>query len=336
MAYIKAEIKEEIPDDYFDNETSNNRNVTSQLINIDEIKTDYYQFQEPEEYSFHPDEEDSSDSDDYSVRIPAKRNLIECENVYVDGEPEVSINHFNGLTSNRSKEDACDPLDPLAIHTPAERPNGQQNHSQQTHSQSNHSQQIHSQQTHSQQIHSQPNHNHQPNIQQNHYVQAKRLNVLRILKAPPVKDLVNRTYSSKCRKLNTDTQLVCRTCKKSCLNANDLLEHRRICNSTKHKCHSCNLIFGRMEYLTNHMKKCPKLHERSKKLPKASQQTQIRISTKFNKKSCTICCIELGSAEELAEHERKNHFVPNAYACHLCDSKFDSEQDALIHLRNTH
>lgn len=303
MAYIKTEIKEETPDEMFENGIYSDASVVSHAVKSEFNELDNYEYEQPEEYSMLHGEEDSSTSDDFNAKHAPKRKHIECENVYIDGEPEVCITNFNGLMQNRSKEDASDPL---ALHiTPVERPI----------------------QERARQEPSKPS----------NYEQPKRICIVSTKRAPPVKDLVNRTYSSKYRKLKAGTRYSCETCKKLFSDVNQLRNHEHFCISKQNKCRNCNLIFQRTEYLMEHVKKCPKVaNEPGKPTPNASVQSQLYKISHRSSKSCNICLVELGSEDELAKHKKENHFVANAYACHMCDSKFDTEQDALLHLRNTH
>lgn len=300
MAYIKTEIKEETADELVESDVP-----LSDVMKLEENEPDYSEYNQPQDYMLKSEEgeqdeeeeggkeEESAYSYDYNMKNESKKNPVECENIYIDGEPAVLLTNFNGSVQNHLKDDA---LDPLAINTPIER-----------------------------QIQRRIQTDITPSLHP-----AKRICIVSNMKAPPVKDLVNRTYSSKCRKPKSDAGCVCKTCEKIFSDSTQLRNHERICNL---KCMNCNLIFQRKEYLTKHMKRCiPGNHSETSIVP---AQSRIRNSHR-NSKSCNICLVELGSIEELAKHKKENHFVANAYACHVCDRKFDSNLEAVIHLQDTH
>lgn len=148
----------------------------------------------------------------------------------------------------------------------------------------------------------------------------QNLNEFRVV---PVKNLVHRTYSKK----QKEVPLACTTCKKNFASVSQLRDHGRNC----FKCKKCNLFVASMTDLLDHIRKCRR--RRKNENQNSSSKVQIRYHTKST--SCNICSLKFLSDEELVEHKR-SHLVPNAYACHLCESKFDSEQDAHLHLKNAH
>lgn len=155
----------------------------------------------------------------------------------------------------------------------------------------------------------------------------KKIRVVRTMKkTPSVKDLVQKTYSKKHR----EAPHLCTVCKKIFSSANLLREHERSC----FKCKQCNLIVANMSHLVNHMRKCRrKRRDEPTNLP---SNKQTRHSRYMGNKSCNICSLTFFSYKELVEHQRQNHATPNAYACHICDQKFDSEIEALSHISTSH
>lgn len=157
----------------------------------------------------------------------------------------------------------------------------------------------------------------------------KKVKLVRIQnKIPPIKNLVQRTYSKRITK--TDSHHVCTTCKKQFNDVAQLLTHERDC----FKCRQCNLIFRSSLDLILHMKKC-----RRKDNLEVEHSEPNRLSRKykkFNRKSCNICHATFAADEEKKEHLKKNHPSYGAYACHLCDKKFDSVERAHIHLNVEH
>lgn len=154
----------------------------------------------------------------------------------------------------------------------------------------------------------------------------KRIRVIRLMKEPPpVKDLVQKTYSKK----HKEAPHSCTVCKKIFCSVHLLREHERSC----FKCKQCNLIVSTMSHLVNHIKKC----RRKEQNEPANSPKQIRHAGYVgSKSSCNICSFTFLSNKELVEHQRQNHATPNAYACHICDRKFDSETEALCHISTCH
>lgn len=53
--------------------------------------------------------------------------------------------------------------------------------------------------------------------------------------------------------------------------------------------------------------------------------------------ACDICILHFETEIELKSHREKvHHACPNAYACHLCEERFDSQRLAEDHLKNIH
>lgn len=53
--------------------------------------------------------------------------------------------------------------------------------------------------------------------------------------------------------------------------------------------------------------------------------------------ACDICILHFENETELKSHREKvHHAVPNAYACHICEERFDSQRLAEDHLKNNH
>lgn len=320
--HIKREIKEEIIDELIPNVGEDFDLSLSQRVKIenefdDELSN--YEYAEPEssveECSTIIDErENGNHLNVYTAKASASRcqqTTIEYENVYVDGEPEVSIDKFKTLMNNHSKAVESDPL---ALHTTTpfdEREN----------------------QLDASDSDSMP--------------ECKRKMIkVHLKKVVPIKNLVNRTYSKSADGTNNIQtkylQYECDVCFRSFSNTSTFQQHRDNCYV---KCNDCNLIFKVREALAAHIDEfCSKRVKRTIptsyptrlqpfKRPKISKPAQPCSSSS---KSCNICCIELESVEQLEEHRKQNHFMPNAYACHLCDKKFDSNPEARSHLKRDH
>lgn len=277
---IKKEIKEEIPDEIYDNSDVYNEEMLMQPWKF-ENDIDYYETDEPNKQQFE-DDDSFHRSNVYSVsdsKVSATENNIHCENVYVDGEPTIV------LTNQIQNNEGASTSDPLAIP-----------------------------------------------VETQSYKATKQLKKIKLVHIPPVSHLVQKTYSK--RNINDPKteqkpalkQFICSTCKNHFKSMSELQQHERIC----FKCKQCNLIFQDLKYLIKHMKKC------QKSVMQKRRNWRSEESNRSNKKSCDICMTTFLFNEDLEEHRRKKHFVSNAYACHLCDSKFDSEDETHIHLKNAH
>lgn len=291
MAFIKPEIKEEEAfDEFFDDEQFTDENLTH-TVKIENDEAEYFDYDQPNEDAIHAQTSNPAVS---TAKTKPIQNQIECENVFIDGEPEICITNL----PNRSKEDASDPL---ALSTPPRKPS--------------------------------------PCTQPKRFI----IELKRAKKAPPVKDLVNRTYSSRHRNATKDRHHACKTCKRPFADIVSLQNHTRVCILNKNKCQHCNLIFQTFSYLVDHMKTCRVANGNSNEISTTLTPTErVRLSSTLGSssrnacKSCNICYIKLGSEEQLAAHRKQSHFIANAYACHLCENKFDNERDALLHLQNAH
>lgn len=294
---IKQEIKEEIFYDTLENEVDYDEVLDVMKFENDPIDSDEY-----EESSEYQPIHQSSHSNRASQRALNARNAItqpiniNCEKVYVQGEPEIYLPSPN---QNNLRESSSDPLalyntapEPTTITTTISNP--------------------------------QPIAVHNTQLPfANSRRKFKKVRVVAARHVPPVKDLVQKTYSKKHKELPH----VCTTCKKIYPSAPQLRDHERNC----FKCKECNLIYGSIVHLANHMKRC-----RRRKGGEKNQLTKSQNRNPYVKsKSCNICSSTFLTDEEFEEHRKRNHIIPNAYACHLCDSKFDSEHEAHLHV-NSH
>lgn len=307
---VKQEIKEEIPDEMYTNDEEHFANIsTPQNVKFDyefEEELSDYEYSEPVgEYNAIEDVGDSSLG--HSSGHPAERSAteqqhhVEYEDVYVDGEPEVCLENFPVLIDNRPNESASDPL---AFHAP---------------------------------VAEVPHNVDQPRKEPKLYV-VRTVRAEQVRKVLPVKALVNRTYSSKHRTANKVIErkqlFTCVGCNQSFHNP---LEYQRHKNSCYFKCEKCNLIYRKEELFIMHQKKYCSKHA-NKTLKEDGQPLTFNTPDQFRRKkiSCNICYTELESTQQLEAHRKENHFTPNAYACHLCDRKFDSDMEAVIHLNRDH
>lgn len=286
---IKQEIKEEVPDDIYDNSDVYTDDMLMHPWKYED-EIDYYKTDEPNQRKFKNDDNFHRTNVDSVSNSKSTETNIHCENVYVDGEPsavptnQTQLNEQSGCTA-----------DPLAIPIPipisiqkgidSEAFNASENKT------------------------------------------AKPLKKIKIVHVPPVRDLVQKTYSKRSTNDPKPAQKFnCSTCKRSFRSTFELLLHEAAC----FKCKQCNLIFKDSECFNKHMKTCKQTVVR-KKLSWRNEQ-----STASKRKSCNVCMTTFMFDEDLEEHRKIKHFVSNAYACHLCDSKFDSEDEAHIHLKNAH
>lgn len=266
----------------------------------EEIQDDFYHTSEYEDnesmlLNVVKDEEDSNDYEDNQPNYQDHFKMYcsgNTEKVFVNGEPEMHIP--TNMQPINNKEDNSDPLDI----TP-ERPT---------------SASI------------------QPNLNNTQLTTGKcdnfkKIRVVRALIPPPVKDLVQKTYSKK----HKEAPHLCTICKKIFPSVYLLREHERSC----FKCKQCNLIVANMTHLVNHMKKCRR--KRQDEPTNSAPNKQMRHGGFMGRsKSCNICSFTFLSYKDLVEHQRQNHATPNAYACHICDKKFDSETEALSHISTCH
>ncbi|XP_031620658.1 zinc finger protein 639-like [Contarinia nasturtii] len=222
----------------------------------------------------------------------------EPESVYVDEEPEVFIANF--------PHDTKEVNDPLASTEQQEEPEQQQE---------------------------EPGHQ-EAEVKPKFWSSDVKMRKVRVIRTPPLKNLVKKTYSLQHRMASKSqirtsglpgTCNSCRTCKKSFESVTHLRQHELACFKCKH----CNLIVISLNYLVHHMAKCRRKIDTSKSVSKG------RSNGGLNKKSCHICYAKCTN-EEMEEHLKRNHLIPNAYACHLCDCKFDSEFEAHQHLKKAH
>lgn len=316
LNHIKREIKEEFIDELIPNVQEDFHLSLSQRVKIenefdDELSN--YEYAEPETSvgecsSTINERKNGNHFRVYTAKASAstcQQNTSQYENIYIDGEPEVSIDKFKTLKNYHSKGVESDPL---ALHTtPFDE---QENQSDST-------------------------------------PKAEQKMVTRYKKVVPIKNLVNRTYSKSTDGTNNIQtkylQYECDVCCLSFSNPSTFQQHRDNCFV---KCKDCNLIFKEKEELVAHVDTfCPLRVKRTlltSSYPSRYQQRWKRQKVvnpgypRPETKSCNICCIELESVEQLEEHRKQNHFMPNAYACHLCDEKFDSNHEARSHLKKDH
>ncbi|XP_055310374.1 zinc finger protein 60-like [Sitodiplosis mosellana] len=290
---IKQEIKEEIQDDYYhtrENEEDFNESMLLEVIKYEDDDEDFDKYEE-QRYQ----DERSSHFKVYCAENPEK--------VFVNGEPEIYI---PTVQPTNYKESNSDPLyitpEPTITTTSASI-----------------APVIHNTQL--------------PTAKREEFKKFRVVRAVKDMKSdlnlkvkvPPVKDLVQKTYSKKHKEL----QHPCTICRRIFSSVRLLREHERSC----FKCKQCNLIVASMSHLVNHMKKCRR--KRKDVLANASSKQHPRNSH-VPDRSCNICSSTFQSVFELEEHQRRNHLTPNAYACHICDKKFDSESQAHIHISSSH
>lgn len=315
---IKEEIKEEIPDELFNDDEKQYDDlmladrVKSDIDDDDDVDDDdedeldnNYEYTNAATYSNFDGSDAQSQPKVYTRKriVDHATKSVESENVLIDGEPEVSITKFSSLMRNRG---CVSPTDPLAIHAPLETPDSSLNCPPKV-------------------------------IQPQTSSTAKRACAVRLGEILPVKNLVSKTYSSKHRtmaKAKFTPQHICNNCKHIFRTQIELRNHEQTCY---YKCEHCNLIFVTMELMLKHRNKCKKSDEKMSATRSRQAQTQAKSYYSFKKKrSCNICYAEFGFEEELIDHRKQNHVMPNAYACHLCDKKFDLEHEAVTHLALYH
>lgn len=158
----------------------------------------------------------------------------------------------------------------------------------------------------------------------------KKVKLVRVSvkKFQPVKNLIQRTYSK--QKTTSNISHTCATCKKQFDTNAELVEHKNLC----FKCYKCNLIFANISRakFKRHLIICMKKTE-------TNALIKGRISTKIENplvKSCNVCHTTFALQTEMEEHLKQKHPSYAAYACHLCDKKFDSFVNAHYHLNNDH
>lgn len=163
-------------------------------------------------------------------------------------------------------------------------------------------------------------------------VELYRMRPVMPSKVPPIKPVVStKTYSSAHRLVTTRPSHSCPHCARSFANSHELVTHRNLCFL---KCKKCNLICRSVTQLRLHNQHCTKQISKQKKAVASREVTAGKKARKGN--SCDICCTQFSSAKELAAHRKQNHFIANAYACHLCERKFDFNYDAVNHLKRDH
>lgn len=317
---IKDEIKEEVPDELlFDCEEKQYDNFAfSERVNSDEDddvddengdELDNYEYTNAATYSSFDVPAVRSTPKVYTRKRKMNPTInptknVECENVYIDGEPEVSITNFSSLMRNRGCES---PIDPLAIHAP---------HQQQPERPLNNPSSVLIQ---------------QPQTS----ATAKRARTVPFGSFAPVKNLVSKTYSSEHRTMSKAkiTQHICNNCKHIFRTQIELQNHEQTCY---YKCEHCNLIFATMELMLKHRNKCKKSNEKMKSAKSRQMPVPHKSNHLLKRRACNICYAEFGFEGELIDHQNTHHVMPNAYACHLCDRKFDLEHEAVNHLTNDH
>lgn len=109
-------------------------------------------------------------------------------------------------------------------------------------------------------------------------------------------------------------------------------------------CDKCKLVLSSAELLKSHVECVHNKREKginSRKIHKVTSSPPSNHNRyrdrpyKLRPLSCNVCYVDFGSHQEVQEHQ-KVHLVPNAYACHLCEEKFDSEFTAHHHLYSAH
>lgn len=353
---IKQEIKEEIPDE---NEQYDNlsviQNVKDEAPELEDdfgnyeyaTVTDVQDEQQQSDFQMHLesqaaiklesyssnidfDEDDDDDEDDGDVPPHMQK---ECRNeIFVDGEPEIFV---EDIKDSYSKENASDPLaintnnvvclnDSLPkkilnlTYTPLA-PTSMKRH--------------------------QPTAADQQRLPPTVEICEKRGRgrppqiFTAALKPPPVKELVRKTYSLKHRLAHkTTVSNICHVCTRSFDNPIEFERHRRRCFF---KCIKCNLICSEKAMLRIHHQTCQIQHRQRK--PKCSNSEKAKLDLLGKKcadktcvDSCDICCMKFNSSQELDAHRKQKHFFANSYACHLCSKKFETNFDAVCHLKRDH
>lgn len=168
--------------------------------------------------------------------------------------------------------------------------------------------------------------------------QMQSLFVVRKAAAPPVKELVRKTYSLQHRLAHKTSAScnICHVCARSFDNPVEFERHRHCCTF---KCTKCNLIFSNKTLLRTHLQNC-RLQNNYVKF-KHSKRDKSKVTVSHNPKflgwdSCDICCMKFNSIHELREHRKQKHFFAKSYACHLCTKKFKNNFDAFDHLKRDH
>lgn len=345
MDSVKQEIKEEIPDESFDDENglydnhSAMQNVKHEVEFEDELDQ-YYSMAVSQQPEFVEDDQDSEfetelnalptidthstsnseedDNDEEQQQQHHHHQPVHMEDyVYVEDEPEV---FYEDISDNFCKENASDPL---AMNTTAAYANDT----------------------------ARATITHPPNAPAAATLirlpvgqkrpppkmpeQNQKLLVIR--KVPPVNQLVNKTYSSAHRlPPKPKTWHTCDVCARSFSNPNELRQHRSRCFF---KCKKCNLICNTSAQLKTHIKQCTTAPSKTKKqIQKQRSAEALRARAKLDQSQTlpNIYCSEFDSDEELYTHRKQSNIVANAYACHLCERKFDTNLDARDHLERDH
>lgn len=151
----------------------------------------------------------------------------------------------------------------------------------------------------------------------------------------PVKELVRKTYSQKHRLTSkTSVSNICYVCSRSFQNPVEFEKHKRRCFF---KCKKCNLICGNEVLLKIHHQNCTiQNNDQKSKRSKCDKSKFIAVEKKILMDSCDICCMKFNSSDELDKHRKEKHFFANSYACHLCTKKFETNFDAVCHLKQDH
>lgn len=124
---------------------------------------------------------------------------------------------------------------------------------------------------------------------------------------------------------------VCYMCKKIFPNEILLSFHQKL--KHKVKCKRCNLLFLNVESWRDHQinSNCSKYEDIQKMFPGLKPTTK---KPKRNMNSCDICYVQFDCSDELNEHRKSHHFA--AFACHMCNKKFDTIEATKIHLKHVH
>lgn len=384
LDYIKHEVIEEDFNELFSNDykqyDENSASQSGQLENKFELNKELSELSNYEYSSskLHIAECDSAINICENINNTIKQeDTLQDENVYVDGEPEISIEKFSGLLKNNTKVIEKDPLDiPIpSFQQPSIRPRVKQIQKVIL---------LRKSSTVNEQTKTDTRNKMTPkeitikvvmdtksiqNLKKEQYFKnvfpsknpstsasKKRLIPIKIKKVMPVRALGNKTYSK-----NKTTSIAstsydlktykCDICCETFTNKSQHIEHSLKCNVRCNYCHqpfkvnTLRLIHEKM------CKMCPKetaiLGSQEKviitehlpcnalKKPRELKREHI-WKDKNGFVSCNICNAKFTTLVELFEHDKNNHLTPNAYACHLCDKKFDLETTAIQHLKRHH
>lgn len=332
--YIKHEIKEEdCSDDVFAHDHDDYDENFETIIKsehetvIEEYQDDLgnYEYAKPEQQDQRETESESEPESEnisvraskpnrnrpYSKRYSAKR--VACENIYIDGEPEVCIENFNVLNNQTNSA-----IDPLAS---CDEPEGRR---------SDRTKNVNQLTSSSISMASSS---------------SETISIYHFKKVPPVQKLVNKTYSIKHRTAHKTKSMAtptttykCDRCNQTFYGASEYRDHY-VKNQCLYKCSDCNLIYRSAQLLKIHKTKfcsTKPLKKHKHPIKQTKPVTQMIEPSQFVQKSCNICLVKIDSSDEWTEHQRKYHFMPNAYACHLCDQKFDYDYQVMWHLNRDH